>query len=96
MLGTAGRTVGLALELIATHGRPVSTGEVIAAMRAKGLPLPDKNATNVVSARLSNSSLIKGHRGVGWWPADKPLPSDGMNGEPSLPIEQALSEEAQM
>lgn len=58
------------------HGIPVTTARVVEIMRDKGLPVPDRNPNNVISARLSNSNRIRGRRGHGWWPADRPWPGD--------------------
>ena len=67
-------TVALALEMASAYDSPVTTADVVAEMRQRGIALPDKNPTNVVSARLSNSAELEGRRGVGWWPKGKPWP----------------------
>lgn len=76
-------TVKLALELANVFEMPVSTADVVAEMRVRGMQLPDKNPNNVISARLSNSDELEGHRGLGWWPKNKPLPVE-VNGHSLL------------
>lgn len=73
-------TEDTALERISATGSPVQTREVIEIMRERGLPLPNKNLTNVISARLSNSGRLEGRRGFGWWPTGRPWPDE----QPSL------------
>lgn len=73
------QTEAVAMELVEDTGKPVQTREVLETMAARGLPLPNKNHINVVSARLSNSGKFDGRRGLGWWPKDRPWP-----GEPDM------------
>lgn len=68
------QTIGIAEELIKKKGAPVPTREIISEMRTRGLPLPEKNPLNVISARLSPVRHLKGRRDMGWWPVDKPWP----------------------
>jgi hypothetical protein len=83
----AAQTEELALELAEAKQRPVPTREVVAEMEARGLPLPDKNVINVVSARLSNSDRVKGRRDMGWWPVEKPWPDKGESRVGSLQLD---------
>ena len=69
-------TEDLAMELIEAANSPVQTSEVLRTMQQRGLPLPNKNHLNVVSARLSNSERLEGRRGVGWWPKGRPWPGE--------------------
>ena len=63
-------------ELIKRAGRPVRTPEVLAELLARGLPVPDRNPQNTVAARLSVAPHLKGRRGLGWWPIEKPWPDE--------------------
>jgi hypothetical protein len=74
--GVAGQTVALALKMIEETGKPVTTRAVIEEMPRRGIRVPEKHATNIVSARLSNSDALEGRRGVGWWPTGRPWPAE--------------------
>lgn len=63
---------------------PLGTGDLVVSLRAvEGVNLPAERATNVLSARLSNSKKFIGRRGFGWWFADRPWPYENgaLNGE---------------
>ena len=70
----------VAADLMEQSGRPVHTGAIAARMVALGLTLPERNARNIVSARMSNNPRFVGRRGEGWWFADRPWPNE--NGGP--------------
>lgn len=55
--------------------RPIQTGEIVRKQADLGHDLPE-NASNVVSARMSNSAKFEGRRGQGWWFADRPWPGE--------------------
>jgi hypothetical protein len=63
-------------EMLEEMGRPVQTQEIVRRMAEKGMDIPEDNAANVVSARLSNSDLFDGKRGKGWWFSDRPWPNE--------------------
>lgn len=63
---------------------PLGTGDLVASLRAvEAVNLPTERATNVLSARLSNSKRFIGRRGFGWWFADRPWPYENgaLNGD---------------
>lgn len=64
------------IQIIERTGRPAQTREVANLMVTRQLPVPNKNLTNVISARLSNSDKLEGRRGLGWWPKGRPWPDD--------------------
>lgn len=93
--GTAkAKTEALAMEMADARQRPVPTRDVVKEMRERGLPLPDKNVTNVVSARLSSSGVVKGRRDMGWWPVGKPWPDEATDATASLPLNDETEGEA--
>jgi hypothetical protein len=54
---------------------PLGTGDLVVSLRSvEGVNLPLERATNVLSARLSNSKKFIGRRGYGWWFSDRPWP----------------------
>jgi hypothetical protein len=65
-------------------------------MSRRGLPVPDKNPLNVISARLSSQRSLKGRRDMGWWPIDKPWPDAGRGESDTLPGLQGETREAPM
>jgi hypothetical protein len=69
-------TEDVTAELIEQTGAPVPTRRVLDTLKERGLPLPNKNHINVISARLSNSDKFEGRRGFGWWPKGKPWPGE--------------------
>lgn len=69
------QTENTAAKLMDDLKRPVSTGEIVKEQERQGHDLPE-NASNVVSARMSNSKKFRGRRGEGWWFADRPWPGD--------------------
>lgn len=71
-------TEDLAAEMMEATGRPIKTMELVNEMAHRGLRLPEKNAINVISARLSNSPKFAGKRGRGWWFTDRPWPAEEM------------------
>jgi hypothetical protein len=73
--GPMHQTETTASKLMESLNRPVSTGEIVKEQLSQGHPLPE-NASNVVSARMSNSSKFSGRRGEGWWFSDRPWPGD--------------------
>jgi hypothetical protein len=91
----AGRTVmqiteDVTAELIEATGAPVPTRKVLDTLKERGLPLPNKNHINVISARLSNSGKFDGRRGLGWWPKGRPWP-----GEPNMLIDVEEHDDAE-
>lgn len=79
------KAVAETLELIG----PMSTADLAELLADKPeLNLPVKNRTNVLSARLSNSTKFRSRRGIGWWFKDKPWPGDS----DSLGIEDSPTE----
>ena len=69
------RTANAAWEAIVDASRPLSLGEIEAAVVAAGVPLGGtENPRNVIGARLYNSKrfISTPH---GYWLADEPLPS---------------------
>ena len=81
----------VAAELMEKTGRPVHTGAIASRMQTLGHTLPEKNARNIVSARMSNNSRFVGRRGEGWWFADRPWPTETNEGDvassPSAPLD---------
>lgn len=73
--GAMSQTENTAAKLMENLKRPVSTGEIVKEQESQGHDLPE-NASNVVSARMSNSKKFRGRRGVGWWFVDQPWPGD--------------------
>ncbi|HTN15850.1 MAG TPA: hypothetical protein VL094_13695 [Sphingomonadaceae bacterium] len=69
------QTEEAAAHLMESLKRPVQTGEIIKRQEELGHMLPE-NASNVVSARMSNSTKFEGRRGQGWWFSDRPWPGD--------------------
>lgn len=69
-------TYDLVREMLNELGRPVQTQEIIKRMEEKGMDVPEDNAANVVSARLSNSEEFEGRRGKGWWFANRAWPEE--------------------
>ena len=69
-------TEHMASKMMRETGRPITTGNVVDALRANGMSLHESNASNIVSARLSNSPLFTGRRGEGWWFANESWPGD--------------------
>ncbi len=69
-------TENTVISLVEETGKPVSTAEVAKKMQEEGLPVPERNPNNVISARLSNSTKIKGRRGYGWLPVSVPWPHE--------------------
>jgi hypothetical protein len=63
--------------LLAIAERPMGTAELIEALESNELlGLKVTNASNILSARLSNSKKFVGRRGQGWWFADRPWPGE--------------------
>jgi hypothetical protein len=60
--------------ILRERGEPLQTRELVPLVRAKGIEVGGKDAVATLSARLSNSSEFKVHRGIGWWFNDEPLP----------------------
>lgn len=79
----------VAADLMERHQKPVHTGAIAAQMHKLGHVLPEKNARNVVSARMSNNPRFVGRRGLGWWFADRPWPEHD-DVSPSLPTVGAI------
>jgi hypothetical protein len=75
--GAMSQTENTAAKLMDSLKRPVSTGEIVKEQESQGHELPE-NASNVISARMSNSKKFVGggRRGTGWWFADQPWPGD--------------------
>jgi hypothetical protein len=68
-------TVEAAKEALEAAKRPLPTSALLDAVLAKGVEVGGKIPSSTLSARLSNSGVLKNHKGFGWWLADKPLPS---------------------
>lgn len=69
-------TENLVTTLFDTMGVPLQTTQIIDLIGIENLNLPEQNPSNVLSARLSNSTKFVGRRGKGWWFADRPWPED--------------------
>ena len=63
--------------ILLEHGKPMKTSDLLAGVIERGVEVGGKKPAYTLSARLSNSKEFKGHRGVGWWFADRPLPGAG-------------------
>lgn len=67
-------TEAAAITLMDARNGPVQVPDVVEEMRRRGIELPERKPTNVISARLSNNPRFKGRRGHGYWYADRPWP----------------------
>lgn len=59
-------TENIATELMEKTNAPVAISDVVEEMTKRGVPVPENNTNNVISARLSNSPKFKGRRGHGY------------------------------
>lgn len=66
----------IADELIERTGKPVPTRKIMEEMQKRGIAIPEKNAMNTLSARLSVVPHLKGRRDQGWWPIVRPWPDN--------------------
>lgn len=57
-------------------GRPVHVGYLLKKLQENGVVVGGKEPSSTLSARLSNSDEFISIRGLGWWFAEKPLPSE--------------------
>jgi hypothetical protein len=71
-------TYEVARRVLRDRGHPVRLGDLLGAMREAGVEVGGRDPGATLSARLSNSSEFKSHRGKGWWFADEPLPPEGL------------------
>ena len=74
---TMQKTVDAVRATLEERGEPLTIGDLLDAVRARGVEIGGKTPTSTLSARLSPSHEFRSYRGIGWWFADKPLPSKG-------------------
>ncbi len=70
----------IAADLMEQVGGPVHTGAIAEQLYKLGHPLPEKNARNIVSARMSSNPRFVGRRGLGWWFSNRPWPDNNKDG----------------
>lgn len=61
--------------ILEERGKPVKLPDLLSEVRNRGVHVGGKNEGATLSARLSNSDEFLSFRGVGWWFADRPLPT---------------------
>ena len=80
------------LKLLRDAGRTLTTQKILQLLADEGYELSGKDPKNTLSARLSNSKLVKYHQELGgWWPTDLPVPLHKPRVIPTVPLNRPVA-----